>query len=99
MKIKYQERLLDKSRLDMLMYILQGLRVPLMEADFFCEPATIAQKVERILGKDEVSSSTLLESSTKNPVKLVFTGFFAVNQVFTFNINSCYLPAETLIAF
>ena len=34
-----------------------------MEADFFCEPATIAQKVERILGKDEVTGSIPVSGS------------------------------------
>ena len=36
--------------------------------------AAMAQLVERILGKDEVSSSNLLSSSKKNPHRLRFVG-------------------------
>ena len=39
------------------------------------EYAAIAQSVERILGKDEVTSSNLVSSSTKNPVTAMVAGF------------------------
>ena len=38
--------------------------------------AAMAQAVERILGKDEVSSSNLDSSSTKNPHRLRSAGIF-----------------------
>ena len=37
--------------------------------------AAIAQQVERILGKDEVTSSNLVSSSTKSPETVRFRGF------------------------
>ena len=37
--------------------------------------AAIAQQVERILGKDEVSSSNLDSSSTKKPETTTVSGF------------------------
>ena len=40
--------------------------------------AAIAQQVERILGKDEVPSSNLGSSSTRNPVTAMVTGSFVI---------------------
>ena len=42
--------------------------------------AAIAQQVERILGKDEVSSSNLDSSSTENPVTAMVAGSFVVRN-------------------
>ena len=49
--------------------------------------AAIAQSVERILGKDEVTSSNLV-SSSKNPEFRKKFGIFHVQKLSIFEVNS-----------
>ena len=48
---------------------------------FRSKSAAVAQSVERILGKDEVTSSNLVSSSMRNPETAMVSGFFFSSAV------------------